>query len=88
VARVGCGVPLHPAGTVAARVGGSAGTIELEAHGGRRRDPYDQWRDRSFSAKTEAIRALGRRLSDEVFRRLHVDEAASASVRGVARAAA
>ncbi|MGA2514421.1 MAG: IS110 family transposase [Candidatus Limnocylindrales bacterium] len=38
--------------------------------------------------KTEAIRALRRRLSDEVFRRLQADEAARASIEGVARAAA
>jgi transposase len=38
--------------------------------------------------KTEAIRALRRRLSDEVFRRLHTDEAARAALEGVARAAA
>jgi transposase len=38
--------------------------------------------------KTEAIRALRRRLSDEVFRRLQADEAARAGMEGVARAAA
>lgn len=38
--------------------------------------------------KTEAIRALRRRLSDEVFRRLQADEVARASFEGVARAAA
>jgi transposase len=38
--------------------------------------------------KTEAIRALRRRLSDEVFRRLQADEAARVSVEGVTRAAA
>jgi transposase len=38
--------------------------------------------------KTEAIRALRRRLSDEVFRRLHTDDAARAVSEGLARAAA
>jgi len=38
--------------------------------------------------KTEAIRALRRRISDEVFRRLQVDEAARAALHGTARAAA
>jgi transposase len=38
--------------------------------------------------KTEAIRALRRRLSDEVFRRLQADEAARASSERVVRAAA
>jgi hypothetical protein len=38
--------------------------------------------------KTEAIRALRRRLSDEVFRRLQADEAARAGLEGVARLAA
>lgn len=38
--------------------------------------------------KTEAIRALRRRISDEVFRRLHVDEAARAALEGAAQAAA
>ena len=38
--------------------------------------------------KTEAIRALRRRLSDEVFRRLEADEAARASIGDMTRAAA
>jgi transposase len=38
--------------------------------------------------KTEAIRALRRRLSDEVFRRMQADEAARAATECVARAAA
>jgi hypothetical protein len=38
--------------------------------------------------KTEAIRALRRRLSDEVYRRLQADEAARAAAEGVARVAA
>jgi hypothetical protein len=38
--------------------------------------------------KTEAIRALRRRLSDEVFRRLQADEAARAGIEGVERVAA
>jgi transposase len=38
--------------------------------------------------KTEAIRALRRRISDEVFRRLQADEAARAVLEGVAQAAA
>jgi transposase len=38
--------------------------------------------------KTEAIRALRRRLSDEVFRRLQADEAARVGLEGVTRAAA
>jgi hypothetical protein len=38
--------------------------------------------------KTEAIRALRRRLSDEVYRRLQADEAARAAPESVARAAA
>ena len=38
--------------------------------------------------KTEAIRALRRRLSDEVFRRLQADEAARAAAESVALAAA
>jgi hypothetical protein len=38
--------------------------------------------------KTEAIRALRRRLSDEVFRRLQADEAARASSERVVGAAA
>ena len=38
--------------------------------------------------KTEAIRALRRRLSDEVFRRLEADEAAQAVTESVASAAA
>jgi transposase len=38
--------------------------------------------------KTEAIRALRRRLSDEVFRRLQADEAARTRTEGVVRAAA
>jgi hypothetical protein len=38
--------------------------------------------------KTEAIRALRRRISDEVFRRLQADEAAHAVLEGVAQAAA
>jgi transposase len=38
--------------------------------------------------KTEAIRALRRRLSDAVFRRLQADEAARATTESVARAAA
>jgi transposase len=38
--------------------------------------------------KTEAIRALRRRLSDEVYRRLQADEAARAGMEGLARVAA
>jgi hypothetical protein len=38
--------------------------------------------------KTEAIRALRRRLSDEVFRRLQADEATRVDVESLARAAA
>ena len=38
--------------------------------------------------KTEAIRALRRRLSDEVFRRLQADEAARAATESLTRAAA
>lgn len=38
--------------------------------------------------KTEAIRALRRRLSDEVFRRLQTDEAARAGIEPLTRAAA
>jgi hypothetical protein len=38
--------------------------------------------------KTEAIRALRRRLSDEVYRRLHADETARAASVSLVRAAA
>src|SRR5664280_410894 len=38
--------------------------------------------------KTEAIRALRRRLSDEAYRRLQADEAARAGMEGLARVAA
>jgi len=49
---------------------------------------YVAKRQAAGDTKTEAIRALRRRLSDEVFRRLQVDEAARASIEDVARAAA
>jgi len=46
--------------------------------GGRGRDYYDHRRS-AGDTKTEAIRALRRRVSDEVFRRLHLDESTSAA---------
>ena len=49
---------------------------------------YVAKRQAAGDTKTEAIRALRRRLSDEVFRRLQADEAARVDVEGVTRAAA
>jgi transposase len=45
-------------------------------------------RQAAGDTKLEAIRALKRRLSDEVFRRLQADEAARAASNPAARAAA
>ena len=50
-------------------------------------EAYVAERRAADDTRTEAIRALRRRLSDEVFRRLQADEAAQASVEGVTRAA-
>ena len=55
--------------------------------GGRGRDYYDH-RLAQGDTKTEAIRALRRRISDEVFRRLSHDEAARAAVPESLKAAA
>jgi transposase len=49
---------------------------------------YVTKRQAAGDTKTEAIRALRRRLSDEVFRRLQADEAARAGLDGLTRAAA
>jgi transposase len=49
---------------------------------------YVAKRQAAGDTKIEAIRALRRRLSDEVFRRLQADEAARASVEAITRAAA
>ena len=49
---------------------------------------YVAKRQAAGDTKTEAIRALRRRLSDEVFSRLQVDEAARAGLDGLTRAAA
>jgi transposase len=49
---------------------------------------YVAKRQAAGDTKTEAIRALRRRLSDEVFRRLQADEAARVDLEGLTRAAA
>jgi len=49
---------------------------------------YVAKRQAAGDTKTEAIRALRRRLSDEVFRRLQADEAARVDLEGLARVAA
>jgi transposase len=49
---------------------------------------YVAKRQAAGDTKTEAIRALRRRLSDEVFRRLQADEATRAAVGSLGRAAA
>ena len=49
---------------------------------------YVAKRQAAGDTKTEAIRALRRRLSDEVYRRLQADEAARAATEGLAQGAA
>jgi hypothetical protein len=72
------GVSLQPALTIAITQIRSAGP-------GR---DYLAHRMAAGDTKTEAIRALRRRISDKVFRRLGADEAARAALDVAARAAA